>query len=118
MSYFSIRELACQHCGKYRFDPEFLATLNSIRKSLGFPLVVGSGYRCLEHPIEAAKTTAGAHSSGMAVDISVRGERAYKLIQAALEHKVPRIGVNQKGSNRFIHLDGDTSKPSPVFWSY
>ena len=54
----------------------------------------------------------------MAVDITIRGEDAYKLIQVALEHGVPRIGVNQKGSSRFIHLDGDTSKPSPVFWSY
>lgn len=118
MNYFSEDELRCRCCGVYEFDKKMLRILNDIRVSCGFPLPVTSGYRCLAHPIEAAKAIPGAHTTGMAVDIAVRGEKAYKVIQAALEHGVTRIGVNQKGNSRFIHLDIADIDPSPTVWSY
>lgn len=118
MSYFSEKELSCQHCGEYKFDSEFLELLNRIRVDCGFPLPVSSGYRCPEHPIEAAKSVAGAHSSGKAVDIGVSGREAHKLLKVAMSAGVPRIGVNQKGGSRFIHLDWDGSLPTPSIWSY
>lgn len=118
MNYFSEKELACQHCGENKFDPEFLELLNHIRVDCGFPLPVTSGYRCPQHPIEAAKKNPGAHSSGRAVDIAVSGNRAYKLLQVALSAGVPRIGVNQKGDSKFIHLDWDSKLPTPTIWSY
>lgn len=117
-NYFKREELACQHCGEYKFDSEFLELLNHIREECGFPLPVSSGYRCPQHPIEAAKKAAGAHSTGMAVDISVSSSRAYKLLKVAFAADVPRIGVSQKGSKRFIHLDCCSSLPSPTVWSY
>jgi len=118
MNYFSKDELKCKHCGEYKFNEDFLGLLNSIRSDCGFPLPVSSGYRCPNHPIEASKKRAGAHTTGMAVDIVVSHERAHKLLQVALEHGIPRIGVNQKGNERFIHLDWDMSLPHPTIWSY
>jgi zinc D-Ala-D-Ala carboxypeptidase len=118
MNYFSEKELACQHCGEYKFDAEFLELLNHIRADCGFPLPVSSGYRCTRHPIEAAKRHPGAHSSGRAVDIAVSGNLAHKLVSVATAHGVPRIGVNQKGDIRFIHLDWDVTLPGPTIWSY
>lgn len=125
-NYFSKEELACKHClaqGKsvddsYFFDGEFIELLNRIRADCGFALPVSSGYRCARHPIEAAKKRPGAHSSGRAVDIAVSGNLAYKLISVAIAHGVPRIGVNQKGDSRFIHLDWDVTLPGPTVWSY
>lgn len=121
-SYFSDQELACTCCGTYHFEPEFLYILNVIRQECGFALPVTSGYRCSKHPAEAAKKASGrpsgAHSRGLGVDIGVSHERAHRLIEVAIAHGVPRIGINQKGLGRFIHLDIDTSLLSPTIWSY
>ena len=68
------------------FDEDFLKTLNAIREECGFPFTITSGYRSPEHPIEARKIRlgkpAGAHSTGKAVDIAVKGEKAIKLIDS------------------------------------
>lgn len=117
-SYFTDAELSCSCCGVYHFSPEFLYILNVIREQCGFPLPVTSGYRCDKHPVEARKTHRGAHNRGLAVDIGVSHERAHRLLEVALEQGVPRIGINQKGEGRFIHLDIDPSLPTPTIWSY
>ena len=119
MNYFSEDELRCQcGCGVYKFDGTVLSILNSIRHDCGFPLPVTSGYRCLKHPIERHKGHIGAHSLGVAVDIGVSHERAHRLIESALAHGCPRIGVNQRGEGRFIHLDWAEDLPQPTIWSY
>ena len=117
-NYFTDAELSCSCCGQYVFLPEFLYILNVIRVECGFALPVTSGYRCPKHPVEARKKAAGAHSKGLAVDIAVDRERAHRLIEEAMRQGIPRIGVNQKGKSRFIHLDIDSSLPSPTIWSY
>ena len=117
-SYFSDAELSCSCCGLYYFSPEFLYMLNVIRSECGFPLPVTSGYRCPKHPAEARKTRLGAHSRGLAVDIGVSHERAHRLLEVALAQGIPRIGIQQKGKDRFIHLDIDSSLPTPTIWSY
>ena len=121
-SYFSDAELSCSCCNVYHFYPEFLYILNVIREECGFPLPVTSGYRCNKHPAEAAKKASGrpygAHNRGLAVDIGVSHERAHRLIEVALAQGIPRIGINQKGEGRFIHLDIDPSLPTPTIWSY
>ena len=122
MTYVTEDELACKCCGRYKFADDFLYILNQIREECGFPLPVTSGYRCERHPIEADKKATGrplgAHNRGVGVDIGVSGERAHRLIEVALKHGIPRIGVNQRGAARFIHLDIDTQGPRPTIWSY
>jgi len=120
-NYFSKEELACRHCGEYHFDEEFLSLINEIREAYGRPMVVSSGYRCKDHPIEAAKEKPGTHNSGLAIDVRVAGKDALDLVAAAVNKGIKRVGVSQKSSTpwgeRFIHLDGDNSRPSSV-WSY
>lgn len=119
MSYFTEKELSCQHCGEYKFDKEFLNLLNNIREECDFPFVISSGYRCVEHPIESSKGRVGAHTTGCAVDIAVSGDKALKVLEVAMKHGVKRIGINQKGKGRFIHLDiAEDAYPSPAIWSY
>jgi len=121
MSYFSEDELKCQHCGAYEVDPEFLERLNSLRADYGKPMTVSSGYRCPEHPIEVKKPSGpGAHTSSRAADIAVQGEDALRLVELAIRHGFTGIGINQKGSSRFIHLDdiSDDRFPRPTIWSY
>jgi zinc D-Ala-D-Ala carboxypeptidase len=118
MNYFSKDELKCRHCGAYEIDEEFLGILNRIRADCGFPLVVTSGYRCLDHPIEAAKPAAGSHTTGRAVDIAVSRRQAHTLLKVALMCGITGIGVQQNGNKRFIHLDMSDKHPRPTVWSY
>lgn len=121
-NYFTEEELSCSCCGKNLFDEAALAKFNAIREECGFPLPVTSAYRCVEHPIEARKIEQGrprgAHTYGKALDLAVTGERALKLIEVSLRHGAKRIGVNQKGSGQFIHVDFCDELPSPALWSY
>ena len=102
-------------------DSAFMQKVDVLREKMGFSFPVNSAYRCANHPIEARKASPGAHASGRAIDIGVAGGEAYKLIQGALEAGFTGIGVSQKGTTRFIHLDnleGSENRPRPHIWSY
>tara|TARA_R110000822_G_scaffold13977_7_gene49289 strand:- start:2144 stop:2386 length:243 start_codon:yes stop_codon:yes gene_type:complete len=60
-------------------------------------------------------------TTGKAVDILASGEKALEIVRVAQKHGIQRIGIQQKGSGRFIHLDGcteDDGFPCPAMWSY
>jgi zinc D-Ala-D-Ala carboxypeptidase len=120
--YFTQDEMRCQcGCGAEGMHSEFMDRLTSLRADWGQPMIVTSAYRCPNHPIEAKKSKPGAHASGRAVDIAIQGEDAYKLLCAILGHGFTGIGVQQKGSGRFIHIDDLTKEegwPRPTVWSY
>jgi len=121
-NFFSAKELTCKcGCNTIEFDLGFLATLNAIRKECGFSFPISSAYRCPNHPIEARKEVKGAHTHAKAVDILASGENALEIIRVAQKHGIQRIGIQQKGSGRFIHLDACTEEdgfPCPAIWTY
>ena len=119
--YFTELELRCTCCQKDGINLEFMEKIENLREALSFPFIVTSGYRCPEHPIEAVKASVGAHTTGRAIDISVRGEEAYRLIKGDLNIGFKGIGVNQKGDSRFVHIDdiqNSPERPRPWVWSY
>lgn len=121
MNYFDAKELECKcGCGTNRFDDNFKRLLNRIRDDFAKPMIITSAYRCPDHPIEKRKEKPGAHGLGVAVDVAVSGGDALELIRVAQEHGIQRIGVQQKGSGRFIHLDVSTAEhhSRPAIWSY
>ena len=118
-NYFSDDELKCKHCGELKFSDMTRERLNLLREDFGKPIIINSGYRCKEHnkAIGATQT----HASGRAVDIRCSHKDAIKIVELAIKYDFTGIGVNQKGSGRFIHLDDlpDTDKsPRPHIWSY
>lgn len=116
---FSEKEFKCSHTGRCAMNPEFMEVLQRIRIAYGKPMIITSGFRDKTHPIEAEKTMVGTHALGLAADIAVRGEDALELIRIALAHGIKRIGVNQKGEGRFIHVDlGHKFGFTPSIWSY
>jgi zinc D-Ala-D-Ala carboxypeptidase len=117
-SNFSEDEFKCSHCGKVDMQPAFMASMQQLRNMYGKPMAITSGYRCPDHPIEAKKSTPGAHASGEACDIGVQGTDAYHLLRLALALDFTGIGVQQKGGGRFIHLDTLRDPPRPNVWSY
>ena len=112
---FSYEELACQHCGSMNLSEDFLIALQELRETVDMPMTITSGYRCAEHPIEKKKSSPGQHQIG-AIDISCRGDKAVLITQKALDLGWTGFGFQQKGSNRFVHLDRRPGER--VMWSY
>lgn len=122
MRYFHPLEFDCKHCGANKMDAAFLAELDELRHRCGFPLIVTSGYRCPDHNERVSKSgRTGPHTTGRAADFAVSHDKAYKLIKVAQEMGFTGIGVQQKGSGRFIHVDNlpnAPGQPRPTVWSY
>lgn len=115
---FKADEFSCKHCGANKMQPQFMDKLQELRNLYGKPMKITSGYRCHKHPIEAAKRSSGAHSTGLAADIGVDGLEAHKVLSLAMQLGFTGIGVQQKGSGRFIHVDLVKSTLRPNVWSY
>lgn len=113
--FFTRAEMACKHTGRCVMDPTFMRKLETLRQQFGKPMIVTSGFRDPSHPEEAKKAEPGTHSQGIAVDIAVRGADAVVLLTLALSLGFTGVGVSQKGTSRFLHLD---TRAEPMIWSY
>ena len=90
--------------------------LDEVRAQCGFPIVITSGFRCSEHPIEAAKPGGpGPHSTGKAADLGVSFHRA-RVLLTMTANEFNGIGIKQHGDSagRFIHVD----MLEPRLWTY
>lgn len=101
----------------------FLGLISDLRERVGFPLIINSGWRSLEHPVEAKKKPGAnhAHYDGPAVDLHADGHQAHEILDAAFSMKCFRgIGAKEHGplSGRLIHLDVLNTRKEPVFWTY
>lgn len=114
---FSEAEFRCRHTGKCNMHPDHMRKLQHLRSVFGKPMVVTSGFRDPSHPAEVRKQTPGEHTTGRATDIAISGPDALRLIKLAVDLGFTRIGVQQKGEGRFIHL-GDNPTFPPGIWSY
>ena len=113
---FKREEFTCRcGCGRNEMKPEFLERLQALRSVYGKPMAVTSGYRCPQHPKEAAKAQPGMHNTGLAADVGISGSEAVALLRLALEAGFKGIGINQKGDGRFLHFD---LREVPAIWSY
>ena len=116
---FSAKEFLCTHCGSEGIQSALLDKLQAMRTEYGKPMKITSGYRCPQHPIEAKKTSPGAHALGIAADIGVEGDEAHAVLALAMRHGFTGVGVQQKGTGRFIHVDVRSGQlPTPAIWSY
>jgi zinc D-Ala-D-Ala carboxypeptidase len=126
LRYFLMEEFKCkgQNCcgGANLMNAEFLDELDELRHRYGKPLFISSAYRCPKHNARVSSTgTTGPHTTGRAVDFSIRGSEALALLKIALDMKFTGIGINQKGEGRFIHVDNlpnANGQPRPHIWGY
>lgn len=123
-SYLTDPKLACSCCGQKGMIDDFMFQLDLARDLCGFPFILSSGFRCIEHNSRVSSTGPhGPHTTGLAVDVLCYGHRARRLLEVAALLDFAGIGIHQKGpkSGRFIHLDNcpaDASMPRPWVWSY
>ena len=123
-SYFSKHELECKcGCGVAEMDLEFLKILDQLRDDWGKPIILNSAYRCPDHnaAVSSTKSRTGPHTTGKAADLRVSRKDCYEVMKLAFMLNFTGIGVAQKGSDRFLHLDTLTPMDSgirPTVWSY
>lgn len=114
---FTVKELACRHCGVCHMDAGFMKKLERVRLMYGRAMIPTSGYRCSDYnEMTSSSGTHGPHTTGRAVDIRVYGSWAVELLEVAISHGLNGIGVMQKGDyySRFLHLDD----LRPRIWTY
>lgn len=102
-------------CSLQDMRQDFMDTLDRIRDKAGIPLILNSAYRSKVWDTAKGRTGDGAHTLGVAVDIRAYSNTSkYKIIKAALECGVTRIGVYAS----WIHIDtGDRYGKTPqVIW--
>ena len=123
--FFKPDEFLC-HCGCGRgpqdMNHTFMLRLDLLRRWVGKPFRVTSGFRCPDHNAKVSKTgRAGPHTTGRAVDIAVARGTAYDVIVLVKQASMTGLGVAQKGKGRFLHLDDlpdAPGQPRPTVWSY
>ena len=114
---FTEAEFRCRHTGRCEMHPEFMRKLQHLRSVFGKPMVITSGFRDPSHPVEASKRAGGEHTTGRAADIAIQGPDALRLIKLAADLGFTRVGVQQKGAGRIIHLGDSPDFPAGI-WSY
>ena len=116
---FKRSEVECKcGCGGVPTNRLMLA-LEMLRFEYDRPMIITSGYRCKEHNEKVGGAKNSPHMLGLAVDVKVRGTDAYDLVRIAINIGFTGIGINQKGKNRFVHLDiMPEGANRPMIWSY
>ena len=115
---FNPEELSCSHCGELKIHEDIMDLLQEARGVLG-PLSITSGYRCSEHNAAVSKTgPSGPHTTGKAVDISVRDSQHRKVLIDYFAPEVTGLGI----AKSFIHIDllyeEDGFEMRPNSWVY
>jgi len=110
--------------GNATINEELVVRIQELRNKCGFSLKINSGLRCKKHNIDSKGFPTSAHldigDGCMAVDLGVDREKGRIALRHALEMDCfEGVGIQQKGSGRFLHLDikkRDSGKKA--FWTY
>ena len=114
---FTAAEFACKHCGRAGVRFGLVEALQGLRDRLGAPLIVTSGYRCADHPVERHKAAPGRHTEGIAADIT--GPPLVDIWRALADF--PEFaGVGVAPHQNYIHVDirGGVPAGGRVVWAY
>ena len=126
--YFKSKEdqesLVCRHCGTFKpTEPDKLQSLiwhaYEFRSKHDEPIRITSGYRCLQHPVEARKGENALHAhTKCALDLNVRNPLAMRALIDWFIPVASGIGFSLTGhvESRFIHVD--LAHPFRTAWSY
>lgn len=108
-SHFTAAEFGCPHCGVALVRPELLAKLEQLRKLVGRPLRIVSGYRCPTHNRAVGGAANSQHMYGAAVDLPLGAATPAQAEGAGF------TGIGrQAGSARHV----DVRDGPPARWSY
>ena len=115
---FVLDEFKCSCCSKVKMDAAIIDLVQNARNELG-PLSITSAYRCPSHNASVSSTgEAGPHTTGHALDISVKDSQHRKELIDYFATKVTGLGI----AKSFIHIDNLTHEHGfnmrPNAWKY
>jgi zinc D-Ala-D-Ala carboxypeptidase len=100
---FTPQELACKGTGELRVNRDAMDRLQRLRKAMGHPLIVVSGYRSESHNRRVGGAKNSMHLQGRAFDISTVNVDPQTLVDVARQVGFSGIGTYPKQG--FVHLD-------------
>lgn len=106
--HFSRSEFACRHCGVAAVDPVLVCVLEELRRTVGKPLRIVSGYRCPQHNRAVGGAPRSYHVLGQAADIP----RGYATEAQAAAAGFLGIGLSGPWA---VHVD---VRPTRARWRY
>lgn len=108
-THFRPQEFGCPHCGVRVVRAQLLYRLELLRKAIGKPIPIVSGYRCPVHNAAVGGAHDSMHMYGSAVDIPLGLVTVNQAVQAGF------IGIGtQNGTVRHLDIrDGTVAR-----WSY
>jgi len=115
---FKPEEFECSHCNILKISSDLMDFIQTARDDLG-PLSITSAYRCQDHNNSVSTTGPnGPHTTGLAVDISVKDSQHRKKLITYFADKVTGLGI----AKSFIHIDLLTAEDGfemrPNCWVY
>lgn len=107
--HFKVREFACKDGSQVVFIDSYLVSiLDILRREIGKPIIITSGYRTPTRNKEAGGAKYSYHMRGMAADIRVNG-----MTPKELANKLNKIVPDECGIivyKSWVHFDVRTSK--------
>jgi hypothetical protein len=100
---FSPAEIACRGTGKLLVNEAALDALQALRKRLGKPLIILSGYRSPEHNRAVGGAKASKHMEGIAFDVAMANHDPEAFEAAARATGFKGFGFYPRSG--FIHID-------------
>lgn len=116
---FELNEFKCKcGCEQVKINSDLLDLIQEARDELG-PLSISSAFRCSEHNSSVSSTGPnGPHTTGCAVDITVKNSQHRKQLISWFANKVSGLGI----AKSFIHIDNLTADDGfdarPNAWTY
>jgi uncharacterized protein YcbK (DUF882 family) len=112
--HFRYRDFVCPCCDTLKIFPGFydhVQRLERMRRELGFPIAVNSGYRCVPHNREVGGT---AHSWHLLFATDIRPVDGSRDKLDAMRRAAERLDFGGIGQyDTFLHLD---LRPDPARW--
>lgn len=98
-SHFNTSEFRCNHCGELMIHYDLVLALERLRSEIGKPLIITSGYRCIEKN-KATKGSAkrSGHTKGYAADIALPSGFTMKLFRETIWRTRKHTGIKRVGS--------------------
>ena len=98
---FNLSEFECQCCKRVMIHSDLLKLLVKLRRSIGQPILVNSGYRCKPFNKQVGGHPNSYHLYGMAADIYIKN---YSIEDLAVRADI--VGFTGIGIyDTFIHVD-------------
>lgn len=122
LKYFKLKEFDSpdQPGSGEMMEEDFLEALDVARDIAGFPFIITSGFRSVQHNRELIKrgyaaSPKSSHLLGWAADVAVPSSRKrFIMVEAFLDAGFNRIGIGDD----YIHVDMDPNKQPNVLWVY